>query len=102
MNFYGEIATATVTGKKYEKMPRYAAKNENYSKNRPENRKMGLYEPGNAIIRPIFRFSGLTGMKFRKNNESVEQGVPGYDPQVAAMHWPSLAAKVYTSALGRA
>ena len=47
-------------------MPRYAAKNENYSKNWPENRKMGLYEPENAIFRPIFRLSGLTGMKFRK------------------------------------
>ena len=48
------------------KYPRYAAKNENYSKNRPENRKMGFYEPNNAIFRPIFRFFGLTGMKIQK------------------------------------
>ena len=62
---------------------------------------MGLYEPEIAIFRPFFRFSRPPGMKFRKN-ESVEQAVPGYDPQVVAMRWPFLAAKVYTSAVGRA
>ena len=38
-------------------------------------------------------------MKIRKN-ESVEQGVPGYGPQVIAWQWPSLAAKVILTARG--
>ena len=34
--------------------------------------------------------------------ESVQQGVPVYDPQLVAMRWPFLAAKVYSTAVGRA
>ena len=37
----------------------------------------------------------------RKTN-SAEQGVPVYDPQAAAMRWLSLAAMVYSTAVGRA
>ena len=33
--------------------------------------------------------------------ESVQQGVPVYDPQLVAMRWPFLAAKVYSTAVGR-
>ena len=33
---------------------------------------------------------------------SAQQGVPGYDLQVVAMRWPFLAAKVYSTAVGRA
>ena len=29
----------------------------------PENRRMGLYEPDNAIFRPIFRFSAPAARK---------------------------------------
>jgi hypothetical protein len=36
-----------------------------------------------------------------RGNES-EQSVPGYDPQLVAMQSLSLAAKVYTLAVGRA
>ena len=32
----------------------------------PENRRKGLYEPINAIFRPIFRFSALTDAKTAK------------------------------------
>ena len=34
--------------------------------------------------------------------ESVQQGVPVYDPQLVAMRWSFLAAKVYSTAVGRA
>ena len=38
-------------------------------------------------------------MKFRKN-ESVEQGVAGYGPQVIAWRWPPLAALAILTARG--
>ena len=38
-------------------------------------------------------------MKIRKN-ESIEQGVAGYDPQVVAMRWLSLATIVILTARG--
>ena len=60
---------------------------------------MGLYKPENAIFRPFLRFSRPPGMKIRKN-ESVEQGVAGYDPQVVAMHTPPLAARLSSTARG--
>ena len=60
---------------------------------------MGLYKPENAIFRPFLRFSRPPGMKIRKN-ESVEQGVAGYDPQVVAMRWLSLATIVILTARG--
>ena len=60
---------------------------------------MGLYEPENPIFRPFLRFSRPPGMKFRKN-ESIEQGVAGYDPQVVAMHTPRLAATLSSTARG--
>ena len=87
--------------KNTEKYPRYSANNENYRENRPENRLRGLYEPKNTIFRPFLRFSRPPDMKFRKN-ESVEQSVAGYDPQVVAMQWPSLAAFAILTAVGRA
>ena len=69
----------------------------------PENRRKGLYEPENAIFGPIFDFPRLPREKRRENEEnSVQQAVPGYDPQVVAMQWPFLAAKVYSTAVGRA
>ena len=34
--------------------------------------------------------------------KQFEQGGPDYDPQVVAMHWPSLATIVYRIAVGRA
>ena len=80
-------------------MPRYSAKNENYRENRPENRKRGLYEPQTAIFRPFLRFSRPPDMKSRKN-ESIEQGVAGYDPQVIAWHRPPLAATLSSTARG--
>jgi hypothetical protein len=55
---------------------------------------MGLYEPKNTIFRPFLRFSRPSGMKIRKK-QSVEQGVPGYGPQVAAMHTPPHAANLF-------
>ena len=39
-------------------------------------------------------------MKIRKN-ESVEQGVAGYGPQVIAWRWPPLVAFVILTAVGR-
>ena len=60
---------------------------------------MGLYEPENPIFRPFLRFSRPPGMKFRKN-ESIEQGVAGYGPQVIAWHWPPLAALAILTARG--
>ena len=60
---------------------------------------MGLYEPENANFRPFLRFSRSKGMKSRKN-ESIEQGVPGYGPQVIAWRWPPLAAFVILTARG--
>ena len=48
-------------------------------------------------------FQRLQAQKRLGNEEnSVQQAVPGYDPQVVAMQSLSLAAKVYTSAVGRA
>ena len=64
-----------------------------------ENRADGLYEPENAIFRPFLWFSRPLGMKIRKN-ESVEQGVPGYGPQVAAMHTPPHAANLFRCGRG--
>ena len=60
---------------------------------------MGLYEPENTIFRPFLRFSRPPGLKFRKN-ESVEQAVAGYDPQVVAMQWLFLAAWAILTACG--
>ena len=60
---------------------------------------MGLYEPKTAIFRPFLRFSRPPGMKSRKN-ESVEQGVAGYGPQVIAWRWPPLAAFAILTAGG--
>ena len=36
------------------------------------------------------------------SDNRTEQAVPGYDPQVVAMRWSFLAAKVYSTAVGRA
>ena len=60
---------------------------------------MGLYEPENAIFRLFLRFSRPPDMKSRKN-ESVEQGVPGYGPQLVAMRWLFLAALAILTARG--
>ena len=60
---------------------------------------MGLYEPENTIFRPFLRFSRPPGMKIRKN-ESVEQAVAGYDPQVVAIHTLPLAARLPSTARG--
>ena len=63
---------------------------------------MGLYEPQNTIFGLFFDISGPTGGKSVKNreNESVEQGVPVYDPQVVAMHTLPLAAHLSSTARG--
>ena len=60
---------------------------------------MGLYEPKTMNIWLFLRFSRPPGMKSQKN-ESIEQGVAGYDPQAVAMQSLSLAAKVYSTACG--
>ena len=52
---------------------------------------------------PFFDFQRLQREKWQRNEEnSVQQGVPVYDPQLVAMRWPFLAAKVYSTAVGRA
>ena len=69
----------------------------------PRNRTNELYEPGNAILGLFFGFPRLQREKRLKNEEnSVQQGVPGYDPQVVAWRWPSLASKAILTAVGRA
>ena len=60
---------------------------------------MGLYEPENTKFRPFLWFSRPPGINFWKN-EIVEQGVAGYDPQVVAMRWLSLATIVILTARG--
>jgi len=58
----------------------------------------------------ICRQKGLTGYKtpiFRPfsailEQKRVEQSVAGYDPQIIAWQWPSLATIVYSNAVGRA
>ena len=60
---------------------------------------MGLYEPENTIFRLFLRFSRPPGMQSRKN-ESVEQGVAGYDPQVVALRWLPLATIAILTARG--
>ena len=51
----------------------------------------------------FFDFPRLPREKRQEIEEnSVQQAVPGYDPQVVAMRWPFLAAKVYSTAVGRA
>ena len=52
----------------------------------------------------FYVFENING-KWTLTQESQwqsQQSVPGYDPQVVAMRWPFLAAKVYTLAVGRA
>ena len=42
-------------------------------------------------------------MLFGSNEQRIsQQGVPVYDPQLVAMQWPFLSAKVYSTAAGRA
>ena len=54
------------------------------------------------ILGPIFDFQRLQSEKWQRNEENpVQQGVPVYDPQRVAMRWPFLAAKVYSTAVGR-
>ena len=49
----------------------------------------------------FFDFPRLQREKRLKNEEiSVQQGVPGYGPQVIAWQWPSLDAKVILTACG--
>ena len=51
----------------------------------------------------FFDFPRLQREKRHKNEgNSVQQAVAGYDPQLVAMQWPFLAAKVYSTAVGRA
>ena len=38
----------------------------------------------------------------KQKDEITQQGVPVYDPQLVAMRWPFLAAKAYSTAVGRA
>ena len=45
---------------------------------------------------------GNFGIKQYTKIQDLEQGVPVYDPQLVAMRWPFLAAKAYSTAVGRA
>ena len=67
---YGKVATATATPNYPNKITPSGrldasapAKNMKFW---PENRRNGLYEPENAIFRPVFRFSALTDAKTAK------------------------------------
>ena len=63
----------------------------------------GSTSPKMRFLGPFFDFPRLQAQKRIKNEEnSVQQGVPVYDPQLVAMQWPFLAAKVYSTAVGRA
>ena len=54
------------------------------------------------FLGPFFDFQRLQREKWQRNEENpVQQGVPVYDPQLVAMRWPFLAAKVYSTAVGR-
>ena len=59
----------------------------------------GSTSPKTRFSGLFFEIFGLTGMKIRKN-ESVEQGVAGYDPQVVAIRWLSIATIVILTARG--
>ena len=62
-----------------------------------------------ATALPILRKSYLAQdpeeIRDRENRnymkQNAQQGVPVYDPQLVAMRWPFLAAKVYSTAEGR-
>ena len=77
--------------------------NGKYMKFWPEKRRNGLYKPENAILGPFSDFPRLQAHKRLENEEdSVQQAVPGYDPQVVAMQSLLLAAIVYSTVVGRA
>ena len=64
---------------------------------------MGSTSPKYRFLGLFFDFQRLQTQKRLKNEENpVEQSVPGYDPQVIAWQWPSLATIVYSNAVGRA
>ena len=64
---------------------------------------MGSTSPEMRFLGLFFDFPRLQTQKRPRNEENpVQQAVPGYDPQVIAKQWPSLAAFAILTAVGRA